>query len=96
MIKLNHKIAGGFQLLLSSIWVFRNLSIIYDYRTHPEILRLFWIPEWILFIQAIIGFVGIIIGVFVFQKKMKVKNGYLIFVLTWLIGFGAEFILISY
>jgi hypothetical protein len=96
MVKLYKKIAGGIQIIFSSFWVFRNLSTIYDYRVHPEILRLFWIPEWILFIQAIIGIMGIVIGILVFQNKMKVRNGYLIFVIIWILGFGTEFILIRF
>jgi len=95
MNKLNHKIAGGFQITISAMWVFRNLSIIYDYKVYPNILRLFWIPEWILFVQAIIGFTGIFIGIVVFQKKLNVKIGYLVFGLAWLIGFAIEIILIS-
>lgn len=93
LIKLNHKIAGGFQIIISSYWIFRNLSILYDYRAHTDMLRLFWIPDWILFVQAIIGLIGIVIGILVFKGKMKVRNGYLIFGLAWLIGFTSEIIL---
>ena len=92
-IKLNHKTAGISQIVFSIYWMYRNLSIIYDYRVHPDILRLFWIPEWILFVQAIIGLIGIIIGIFVFKGKMGVRNGYLIFGLIWIIGFATEIII---
>ncbi len=96
MIKSNHRTSGGLLIFLSSIWAFRNLSITYDYRTHPDILRLFRIPEWILFVQAIIGLIGIGIGIFVAQKKMNVKSGYFIFGLAWLVGLGTEFFLVNF
>ena len=96
MNRLNHKMAGIFQISISAIWIFRNLFIIYDYRVHYEILRLFLIPQWILFVQAIFGFIGVFLGILEFQKKLNVKIGYLIVGLTCLIGFGIELILISY
>lgn len=91
----NHKLAGVIQIILSSLWTFRNLSTIYEYRVHPNALRLFWIPEWILVVQAIIGLIGIIIGLLVYKKKLKVKTGYLTIGLMWLIGFVTEIILLN-
>ena len=88
--------AGGFQILFSIYWAYRNLSILYDYRVHSEILRLYMISDWILILQTIIGLFGIVIGFSVFSKRWGIKNGYITFGLIWLIGFGIEFIQISF
>ena len=91
----NHKLAGVILIILSSLWTFKNISVIYEYRVHPNVLRLFWIPEWILFTQAVIGLIGIVIGLLIYKKKLKVLNGYLISGVLWLIGFVTEIILLN-
>jgi hypothetical protein len=91
----NHKLAGIILIILSSFLAFKNLYVIYDYRVHPNVLRLFWIPEWILFIQAIIGLIGIVIGLLIYKKKLKILTGYLISGLLWLIGFMTEIIILN-
>jgi hypothetical protein len=54
------------------------------------------ISDWILILQTIIGLFGIVIGFSVFSKRWGIKNGYITFGLIWLIGFGIEFIQISF
>ncbi len=80
----NHKLAGVILIILSSLWTFKNISVIYEYRVHPNVLRMFWIPEWILFTQSVIGLIGIVIGLLIYKKKLKVMTGYLISGLLWL------------
>lgn len=92
---INHKVAGGFQILLSSILVFGNISTLYDYRVNPYVLRLFWIPEWVLVVQAMIGFIGIFCGILVLKKRIRIMTGYLIFGVTWLLGFVTEIIVLN-
>lgn len=95
-VKLNYKIAGSILIIFSLIWLYRNFSIIYEYRAHPEILRLFWIPEWILWVQGIIGIFGVVAGILIIEKRMKTRIGFLLFGLVWVLGFGTEYFLISY
>ena len=93
--RYNHKLAGVILIILSFFLAFNNLYTIYDYRVHPNALRLFWIPEWILFAKAVIGLIGIVIGLLIYKKKLKVLTGYLISGLLWLIGFVTEIIILN-
>ncbi|WP_422356617.1 hypothetical protein [Roseivirga pacifica] len=90
------KIAGGIQILISLYWIYRNLEILYDYKIHPEVLRVVLIPESVLFLQTIVGLIGLTLGFLVYHKKLKIRSSYFIFGALWLVGFGTEYILVSF
>ena len=92
---LKARFAGGFLFLISVFWIYRNASIIYEYKIYPDLLRYIMIPEWILIFEIIIGLVGLAIGALIFNSRWKIKRGYLTFGVIWLIGMGIEYINIT-
>ena len=85
----NTKLSGGLLIIFSGYWIYRNIEILYSYK-YLDILYIFMIPRWILVLQAIIGFIGVLIGYLIINENLKIVIGYLIFFIIWLCGIGIE------
>jgi hypothetical protein len=85
-INSSQKFAGIFEILISTFWSFHNAETFYDYRAHPEILRAFIIPDWILIFHFLTGLIGIWSGIQIWRATWSIKKGYLIFLGLWAIG----------
>ncbi len=82
----SYKFEGIGEILISAFWSFHNAKPFYDYRVHPEMLRAFIIPDWVLIYNFLIGLIGIWCGIQIWRSAWTVKRGYLIFVGLWVTG----------
>jgi hypothetical protein len=71
-----YKLNGLIQMLISGFWIYRSVKIIYDYQ-FGGILHVFMIPEWILILETITGFLGVTIGIMTFTQRWTIKKGYI-------------------
>jgi len=79
-------ITGLILIFINSYWVWDNLHLLYLYH-YTGILFFIMFPDWVLFTNAIIGIIGIGIGVMVLKRKMTIKKALSINSLILLIGF---------
>jgi hypothetical protein len=92
---MREKIAGVAEVIVSLLWFYRNWKIIQDYQVEG-ILYLFMISHWVLVLECIIGGIGVVLGILVFTKKVRIKTGFIGFTLCWAIGFLIEFFDITF
>ena len=74
-------ITGLILLFINAYWIWDNLYLLYLYH-YSSILFSIMFPDWILIVNAILGLFGVIIGFKVIRKKMKIRKGILIDLLT--------------
>jgi len=79
-------ITGLILIFINSYWVWDNLHLLYLYH-YTGTLFFIMFPDWVLFTNAIIGIIGIGIGVMVLKRKMTIKKALSINSLILLIGF---------
>jgi len=84
--KISPKIAGSIEILISAFWAYHNAETFCEYRAHPELLRVFIIPDSVLVFHFLVGLIGIWCGIEVWRSKWSIKKGYLIFFGLWIIG----------
>jgi hypothetical protein len=50
------------EILISAFCIWANLSLLYEYRTNPGVLRIIMVPEWKLLMLSGIGLFGMMNG----------------------------------
>ena len=92
MVNFNkNKVLGLMITVFSSYWIWDNLHLIYLYN-YTGILFLFMHPNWTLIFNAVLGLLGIGIGVQVLQAKIRFKLGFSISILIPVIGKIIQFV----
>jgi len=79
-------IVGLIIIAVNLYWIWDNLFLMYQYR-FTGILWLFMYPDWVLILNAILGLLGILIGINLVRQRMKIK--YAILINGLLLIFGA-------
>ena len=85
---------GIVQMLLSLFWVWHFGELLYLYH-YTDILFLFMYPDWTLILFVLMGLIGFLIGLSVFLKKIKIKNGYFLLVGLFIIGLIIDIVVVS-
>ena len=81
-------------MLLSLFWVWHFGELLYLYH-YTDILFLFMYPDWTLILFVLMGLIGFLIGLSVFLKKIKIKNGYFLLVGLFIIGLIIDIVVVS-
>ena len=87
--------AGGLIIIADLYWIYDHLQLYYEYH-YTSLLHLFQLPDWVLFLNVILGIIGIFIGIAVIRNKMAIKRANLINFGGLLIGFLFEYLIIIF
>ena len=91
--KTNWNLITGLVILFINVyWIWDNLYLLYLYH-YSSVLFLIMFPDWTLISNAVLGFIGIFIGIKMIRKKMKIKQGILIDLLILAIGSSLKMIM---
>jgi len=71
------KIAGIIIVLINLFWLLHHLRYLYLYQ-NPDIFWFAMYPTWYLLLNTLLGFIGIVIGIIVYQRRIKISIGILI------------------
>ena len=82
MSNLANKITGIIIILLSVLWIYQNINLYYLYH-YTDILFAFKYPNWVMFAQVILSVFSIIVGLKMYQLKIKLKKGMLFFMILY-------------
>ena len=78
------------EIVISIFWIWSNLSLLYDYKMRPHVLRIVKFPEWELWVLSIIGLLGLLNGAYLWlNPKYKLSKSLIFMCLL----FGLIFIL---
>ena len=80
-------------MLLSLFWVWHFGELLYLYH-YTDISFLFMYPNWTLILFILMGLIGALIGLSVFLKKRKIKNGYFLILGLLFIGLIIDIIVV--
>ena len=96
MIKLlnNSSLNGIIQIIASLFWVWYFGELLYLYH-YTDILFYFMYPNWTLILFISMGLIGVWVGLSVFLKKRKIKNGYFLLIGLFVIGLLIDLIVVS-
>jgi len=96
MIKsLNNSILNGIiQILASLFWVWHFGELLYQYH-YTDILFCSMYPNWTLILFISMSLIGAWVGLSVFLKNRKIKNGYFIIIGLFVIGLIIDLIVVS-
>lgn len=87
-------INGIIQVIASLFWVWHFGELLYLYH-YTDILFYFMYPNWTLVLFILMGLIGALIGLSVFLKKRKIKNGYFLLIGLFVIGLIIDLIVVS-
>ena len=87
-------INGIIQIVASLFWVWHFGELLYLYH-YTDIAFLFMYPNWTLILFILMGLIGALIGLSVFLKKRKIKNGYFLLIGLFVIGLIINLIIVS-
>lgn len=87
-------INGIIQIIASLFWVWHFGELLYLYH-YTDILFYFMYPNWTLVLFILMGLIGASIGLSVFLKKRKIKNGYFLLIGLFVIGLIIDLIVVS-
>ncbi|WP_281847567.1 hypothetical protein [Olleya namhaensis] len=87
-------INGIIQIIASLFWVRHFGELLYLYH-YTDIAFLFMYPNWTLILFILMGLIGALIGLSVFLKKRKIKNGYFLLIGLFVIGLIINLIIVS-
>jgi hypothetical protein len=90
----NSSLNGIIQMLLSLFWVWHFGELLYLYH-YTDILFFFMYPNWTLILFILMGLIGALIGLSVFLKKIKIKNGYFLLIGLFVIGLIIDIVVVS-
>ncbi len=96
MVRLfqSSSVNGIIQILLSLFWVWHYGELLYLYH-YTDILFFFMYPNWTLILFILMGLIGTLIGLSVFLKKRKIKDGYFLLLGLFVAGIAIESIVVS-
>jgi len=84
--KNNRILAGVLEIILSAIWLIDNAYHFYDYTQHPNYLRIFILPDWLVIARLLIGLIGIYSGIQIIRGKWTVLKAYMTFIIPWILS----------
>ncbi|SEC78304.1 hypothetical protein SAMN04489761_3567 [Tenacibaculum sp. MAR_2009_124] len=87
-------INGIIQVIVSLFWVLHFGELLYQYH-YTDILFYFMYPNWTLVLFILMGLIGALIGLSVFLKKRKIKNGYFLLIGLFVFGLIIDLIVVS-
>ena len=85
---------GIIQIIVSLFWVWHFGELLYLYH-YTDIAFLFMYPNWTLILFILMGLIGALIGISVFLKKRKIKNGYFLLIGLFVTGLIIDLIVVS-
>lgn len=81
---------GVIQIILAVLWIFMEAELWYNYHIKGG-FYFFMKPDWNIYLNIGLGFMGIFIGIKTWKGKLKTWKGYVaimgLFVLGYAIGF---------
>ena len=90
----NSNLNGIIQIVASLFWVWHYGELLYLYH-YKDVLFFFMYPNWTLVLFILMGLIGASIGLSVFLKKWKIKNGYFLLIGLFVIGLIIDLIVVS-
>ncbi len=90
----NALLNGIIQIIASLYWTWHFGELLYLYH-YTDILFYFMYPNWTLLLFIFMSLIGVWIGLSVFLKKRKIKNGYFLLIGLFVIGLIIDLIVIS-
>lgn len=78
-------IIGWIIVAINLYWIWDNLFLMYQYR-YSGVLWMFMYPDWVLILNAVLGLLGIYIGINLIRQRMKIKYAILINGLLFIFG----------
>ena len=90
----NSTLNGIIQIVASLFWVWHFGELLYLYH-YTDVLFFFMYPNWTLVLFILMGLIGALIGLSVFLKKRKIKNGYFLLIGLFVIGLIIDLIVVS-
>jgi hypothetical protein len=85
MKKNIHILLGLIQTSLSIYWLYHIISLYIDYQ-NPNISFFFMYPNWVLFLNVLLGLVNLYFGIKLLTKKTSIKRSYLTMLIIIFIG----------
>jgi hypothetical protein len=82
--KLN-KIFGLITICINTLLVFDSLYWYYAYN-FTDIWFLFMYPNWVLFVNALLGIVGIFISILLYKNRIGIKLFLIVTLTIWLVS----------
>ncbi len=84
-IRKKNLIIGWIIVAINLYWIWDNLFLMYQYR-YSGVLWLFMYPDWVLILNAVLGLIGIYIGINLIRQRMKIKYAILLNGLLFIFG----------
>jgi len=78
-------IIGWIIVAINLYWIWDNLFLMYQYR-YSGVLWMFMYPDWVLILNAVLGLIGIYIGINLIRQRMKIKYAILLNGLLFIFG----------
>jgi len=78
-------IIGWIIVAINLYWIWDNLFLMYQYR-YSGVLWMFMYPDWVLVLNAVLGLIGVYIGINLIRQRMKIKYAILINGLLFIFG----------
>ena len=90
----NSYLNGIIQIIASLFWTWHFGELLYLYH-YTDILFPFMYPNWTPILFIFMSLIGAWIGLSVFLKKRKIKNGYFLLIGLFFIGFLIKLMMVS-
>lgn len=81
-----NKALGSLAIVGNSFILFRSIYLLYCYSFTSKIF-LFKYPNWILFKDALLGFIGIYISILLYKDIIRLNSFLVMLLLIWLLCF---------
>lgn len=78
-------VIGLIIVAINLYWIWDNLYLMYQY-SFTGVLWLFMYPDWVLGLNAILGLIGIYLGIKLIRQRMKIKYAIVINGLLFIFG----------
>jgi hypothetical protein len=86
-------ITGLVIFCINSFWIWDNLHLLYLYH-YTSVLWQFMYPDWTLYVNAILAFLGFLLAVKVIRYKIKIRNAILVDIMILASGFLLKTIIV--
>ena len=83
--KMN-KVLGIIAICINTLLLFKTFYLLYCYN-FTSILFLFMYPNWMLFINALLGTIGIYISMLLYKERIRFRLFLILILLIWLLAF---------
>ncbi len=82
--KIN-KVFGFVAIGVSTLLLFKSFYLLYCYN-FTSILFLFMYPNWMLFINALLGTIGIYMSILLYKERIRFRLFLILILLIWLLA----------